>query len=69
MTRTETRREKLINSRLWKARSNYARAVSAAKIAVQALAKNDENRESLLDRLAHAEDLLLDAISEETAAA
>jgi hypothetical protein len=65
MTKSEAKREKLINSRLWKARTNYARLVSAAKIAIQAFPQDDENREILLDNLMDAERLLLDAIAAE----
>jgi hypothetical protein len=65
MTKAETKREKLINSRLWKTRIDYVRAVSAAKIAIQTFPKDDENREILLDGLADAEHRLLDAIAAE----
>jgi hypothetical protein len=69
MTKSESRRERLINTKIWKARTHYARLVSAAKIAVQAFHKDDENREILLDNLADAERSLLAAIAAEEAAA
>lgn len=68
MTNTEARRERVINSKIWRARTKYAQAVAACKIALQVFPKDNENRDALMDGLMHAEQMLLEAIAAEAAA-
>jgi hypothetical protein len=65
MTKTEAKRERLLSRRIWKTRINYARAVGAAKIALQVFKKDSDDQQRVMDALADAEAILIEAISAE----